>query len=427
VTRATERPLTQNFRAGEPLSVEEYEKVGGYEAARKALTEMSRQDIIQVIKDSNLRGRGGAGFPTGLKWAAVDVRPEAAGPRYLIVDADEMEPGTFKDRFLMEGDPHQLIEGILIGSYTIDARVAYIFLRAEYTLAAKRLRKAIAEAYERGYLGEHIFGTDYGLELDLHVSVGRYICGEGTALVNALMGRRATPSGKMPRQTDSGLWGKPTLMNNAETLCNVRHIILNGAEWFRGLSLCKDGGTKIYGASGKLKRPGAWELPMGVTIRQIIEEQASGMRDGVKFRAVMPGGASTEFLGPDSLDVPMDYESVQRAGSRFGTATMIVLDDRTCPVGCVHNLEAFFSQESCGWCTPCREGLPWVTKLLKAIENGDGTPEDIEILEEHTRLLWIGRTFCALAPGAMEPLASALKLFREDFERHIREHRCPWK
>lgn len=417
-----------NFRTGgEPLDVEEYEKVGGYEAARKALTAMSRQDIIQVIKDSNLRGRGGAGFPTGLKWAAVDTRPTARAPRYFIVDADEMEPGTFKDRLLMEGDPHQLIEGILIGAYAVDARIAYIFLRAEYTLAAKRLRKAIGEAYTRGYLGERIFGTDYSLDLDLHVSVGRYICGEGTALVNALMGRRATPSGKMPRQTDSGLWGKPTLMNNAETLCNVRHIILNGAEWFRGLSLCKDGGTKIYGASGKLKRPGAWELPMGVTIRELIEEHAGGMRDGVKFRAVMPGGASTEFLGPESLDVCMDYESVQKAGSRFGTATMIVLDDRTCPVGCLHNLEAFFAQESCGWCTPCREGLPWVTKLLKAIENGDGTREDLEILEQHTRLLWIGRTFCALAPGAMEPLHSALKMFRDDFERHIQEQRCPWK
>ncbi|MFH0824640.1 MAG: NADH-ubiquinone oxidoreductase-F iron-sulfur binding region domain-containing protein [Pseudomonadota bacterium] len=423
-----ERPLTANFQPhGEPLDISEYEKAGGYEALRKALKEMTPPEVISTISDSCLRGRGGAGFPTGLKLSSVDTGPDGATPRYFVVDADEMEPGAFKDRLLMEGDPHQLIEGIIIGSYAIRSGAAYIFLRREYTLAAKRLEKAIAEAYQRNYLGRDILGTGYDLDLRLHVSVGRYICGEGTALANSLMGLRAVPNTKMPRQTECGLWGKPTLMNNVETVCNVRHIINNGAEWFKGLSVSKDGGTKIYGVSGKVKRPGAWELPMGVTIRELIEEHAGGMRDGVKFRAVQPGGASTEFLLEEHLDVPMDYDSVQKAGSRFGTGTMIVLDDRTCSVGMVHNLERFFAHESCGWCTPCREGLQWVAQTLFSIENGEGRPEDLDILDAHSNLLWLGRTFCALAPGAMEPLRSALTCFREDFERHIKEKRCPWR
>jgi NADH-quinone oxidoreductase subunit F len=225
----------------------------------------------------------------------------------------------------------------------------------------------------------------------------------------------------------SGLWGKPTIVNNVETLCNTPHIVNRGAEWFKGLSHTDEGGTKIYGASGKVKRPGAWELPMGVTIREILEEHAGGMRDGVKFRGVIPGGASTDFLVEEHLDVKMDFDSVQKAGSRLGTGTMILLDDQTCPVGLVLNLEQFFARESCGWCTPCREGLPWTARILQSIELGHGEPGDLEKLEHHARFLGPGCTFCALAPGAMEPLQSALKYFREDFERHIREKRCPWR
>jgi NADH-quinone oxidoreductase subunit F len=423
-----ERPLTMNFRPdGEPLSLQEYEKVGGYQSVRKALLNTSRADLIQVVKDSNLRGRGGAGFPTGFKWCAVDTGPDAPGPRYLVVDADEMEPGTFKDRLLLEGNPHQLLEGVIIGSYAIDAETAYIFVRREYTLAARRLAKAIAEAYESGYLGKNILGTGFSLELQLHVSVGRYICGEGTALVNSLMGQRAVPNWKVPRQTQSGLWGRPTAMNNVETLCNIPHIVNNGSEWFKGLSRCKDGGTKIYGVSGKVKRPGTWELPMGTPMREILDEHAGGMSEGCRFRAVMPGGGSTEFLLEQHLDLSMDYDTIQKAGSRLGTGTMIVMDDGTCPVGLVHNLVHFFARESCGWCTPCRDGLPWLAEILQALEDGRGEPGDLEILESHTRLLWLGRTFCALAPGAMEPLKSALRFFREDFERHVNEKRCPWR
>jgi NADH-quinone oxidoreductase subunit F len=423
-----EQPLTKNIRPGEaPLDLKAYEQAGGYQAVRKALQGMTPQEVTELVKASNLRGRGGAGFPTGQKWSFVPMGDDAPRPKYLIANADEMEPGTFKDRLLLEGDPHQLLEGMLISAYAIQAEVAYIFLRWEYTLAAARLTKAIAEAYAAGYLGQNILGSGYRLELHLHVSAGRYMCGEETGLLNALEGKRATPRSRPPFPQTSGLWGKPTIVNNVETLCNVPHIINNGAEWYKGLSRSPDGGTKIYGVSGRVKRPGAWELPMGTTIREILEDHAGGMRDGVKFRGLLPGGASTDFLVEEHLEVKMDFDSVQKAGSRLGTGTMIILDDQTCPVGMVHNLEHFFAQESCGWCTPCRDGLPWTAQILQALEDGRGQPRDLQRLALHTKLLWLGRTFCALAPGAMEPLQSALKYFKDDFERHIRDQRCPWR
>jgi len=423
-----ERPLTKNIRPGhEPLNLKEYEAAGGYAAARNALRTMAPKEAIQGLLDSNLRGRGGAGFPAGKKWADMPPSDETRRPRYLIANADEMEPGTFKDRLLLEGDPHQLLEGMIIAAYSIDADIAYIFLRRGYTLAARRLERAIGEAYDAGYLGKNILGTRFGLEMYLHISAGRYICGEGVALVQSLEGKRAIPGPRSPRTTQMGLWGMPTLMNNVETICNVPHIVNNGAEWFRSLSRCADGGTKIYGIGGKVKRPGAFELPMGTPLREILEEHAGGMRDGVKFRAVMPGGASTDFLLQDHLDVPMDFDSVPKVGSRMGTGNLIILDDQTCPVGMIHNLTAFFARESCGWCTPCREGLPWTAEILRDIEEGRGQPEDLERLELHTKLLGPGRTFCALAPGAMEPVQSALKFFRDDFDRHIREKQCPWR
>jgi NADH-quinone oxidoreductase subunit F len=326
----------------------------------------------------------------------------------------------------MEGDPHQLIEGVIISAFAIEANQAYIFLRAEYVLAAKLLRRAVAEASAKGYIGTNILGSRFDLELHIHDSAGRYICGDETALLNGLEGRRAIPRAKPPFPQASGLWGKPTVVNNVETLCNVPHIVNHGAAWFRDLSQSDDGGTKLYGASGRVKRPGIWELPMGTTAREILEEHAGGMRDGYGFRALLPGGASTEFLLEEHLDVAMDFFAVQKVGSRLGTGTMIVLDDHTCPVGMLHNLEHFFAQESCGWCTPCRDGLPWVERMLAAIEAGEGEANDLDILAMHTRFLGPGKTFCALAPGAMEPLQSGLKYFRADFQRHIDERRCPW-
>jgi len=425
-----EKPLTQHIRPGEaPLDLKAYEKKGGYQAARKALKDMSPSDVVSVVSDSNLRGRGGAGFPTGRKWSFVPMGEdaEALRPKYLTVNADEMEPATFKDRGLLEGNPHQLIEGILISAYAIQAEVAYIFLREAYVKSARLLTQAIAEAYDNHYLGRNILDSGFRLELYLHVSAGRYMCGEETGLLNALEGRRATPRTKPPFPPVVGLWGKPTVTNNVETLCNIPHIVSHGAEWFRRLSLTKNGGTKVYGVSGRVKAPGSWELPMGTPIRKIIEEYAGGMKEGVKFRALLPGGASTDFLVEEHLDVPMDFDAVAQAGSRLGTGTMVILDDRTCPVGMTLNLMRFFAQESCGWCTPCREGLPWIARVLEAIETGAGKPEDLDWLRRQTPLLGPGRTFCALAPGAMEPLQSALKYFEEDFKQHIDNKRCPWR
>ncbi|MEJ6979900.1 NADH-quinone oxidoreductase subunit NuoF [Pedobacter sp. P351] len=422
-----ETPLTQHIRLNRPrLSLKDYESVGGYQSVHKAIKLKTPKEIIELVQDSGLKGRGGAGFNTGMKWSFVPMY-DAAQTKYLIVNADEMEPGTFKDRLLLEGNPHQLIEGMIVSAYAIQANISYIFLRWAYKKAAHIIKEAIDEAYLAGYLGKNILGSGYNLEMHLHTGVGRYICGEETALLNALEGKRATPRTKPPFPQVSGLFGQPTIVNNVETLCNIPHIVNNGSDWFKGLSPGSDAGTKLYGISGRVNKPGLWELPMGTTMRELIEEHAGGMKNCFKFRGALPGGASTDFLVEEHLDVKMDYISVAAAGSRLGTGTMIILDDQTCPVGFVHNLEHFFAQESCGWCTPCREGLPWIEKILLSIEKGEGRMEDLELLEMHTRHLGPGNTFCALAPGAMEPLQSGLKYFREDFEKHINEKKCPWR
>ena len=361
-----------------------------------------------------------------MKWSFVTLN-EVPQTRYLIANADEMEPGTFKDRLLLEGNPHQLIEGMIIAAFAIQANESYIFLRWAYKKAATLIRQALDEAYAAGYLGENIMGSGFNLEMHLHTGVGRYMCGEETALLNALEGKRATPRAKPPFPQISGLYGKPTIVNNVETLCCIPHIINNGAEWFKSLSVGADAGTKLYGISGNVNKPGLWELPMGTSLRELIEEHAGGMKKGFKFKGALPGGASTDFLVEEHLDTKMDFRSVATAGSRLGTGTVVILDDQTCPVGFIHNLEHFFAQESCGWCTPCREGLPWIEKILLSIENGEGRMGDLELLEMHSQLLGPGNTFCALAPGAVEPLQSGLKYFREDFEKHIHDKKCPWR
>lgn len=423
-----ETPLTANIRPGrEPLDIAAYRKNGGYRAVQKALRSMAPEEVTGAVKDANLKGRGGAGFDAGQKWSFVPMGGNAHRPKYLVVNADEMEPGSFKDRLLMEGDPHQLIEGAILAAYAIQADAAFIFLRWEYRLAAGLLKQAIAGAYRSGFLGRNVLGSGYSLELNLHISGGRYMCGEETGMLNAIEGRRANPRSKPPYPQASGLWGKPTVVNNVETICNIPHIVNNGAGWFRGLSRTGEGGTKIYGASGRVRSPGAWELPMGTTLREILEEHAGGMQAGYRLRGLLPGGASTDFLTPAHLDVKMDFGSVETAGSRLGTGTVIVLDNRSCPVGMVLNLERFFARESCGWCTPCWGGLQFVAQLLTGIEAGQGRMEDIGLLERLAGMLAPGHTYCALAPGAAEPLASALRFFRDDFERHIREKRCPWR
>ena len=407
------------------VELQDYEHGEGYVAVKKVLKKLAPQQVTQAIKDAHLRRRGGAGFPTGIKWGLVPMGADS-GPKYLVCNADEMEPGTFKDRWLLEGDPHQLIEGMILAAYAIQAETAYIFLRGEYTLAAQRLSHAINEAFAAGYLGDNILKSGFNLRIYLHPSAGRYICGEETALINSLEGRRATPRAKPPFPQISGLWGRPTIVNNVETLCNIPHILRNGMDWFAGLGLGQDGGTKLFGVSGRVNKPGCWELPMSTPIREILEDKAGGMYDGFGFRGLLPGGASTDFLVEEHLDLAMDFDSISKAGSRMGTGTMIILDDATCPVGMVLNLSRFFARESCGWCTPCRDGLPWTAKILAALEAGEGRADDLDLLAEQTRLLGPGKTFCALAPGAMEPLQSALKYFREDFERHVRDQACPF-
>ena len=423
-----DRPLTRNVRPDRaPTGLAAYQANGGYQALRMTVGKKSPADCLQIIKDSNLRGRGGAGFPTGMKWSFLPMDNSSPGHKYLICNADEMEPGTFKDRLLMECDPHQLIEGMILSAYTIQADIAYIFIRSEYLVAATLLRQAIVDCYAKGFLGDNIMGSGFNLNMHVHASAGRYICGEETALISSLEGKRATPRAKPPFPQVSGLWGRPTIVNNVETLCNIHHILEHGADWFQSLGLTKDAGTKLYGVSGRVKNPGCWELPMGTPIREIIMEHAGGMEDGYQLRGFLPGGGSTDFLTEQHLDLAMDYDTIGKAGSRMGTGTMIILDDKTCPVGFVKNLVEFFANESCGFCTPCRDGLPWTAHLLDDIERGQGQPEDLQTLAKQVDFIGaIGNTHCALAPGAMEPLASGMKYFKEDFERHISGRNCPW-
>ncbi|MDO8330156.1 MAG: NADH-quinone oxidoreductase subunit NuoF [Fluviicoccus sp.] len=421
VVSADTRPLTWRLQHGDAnLDLKGYEALEGYAAVRKALKEMSPQDVQLLVKDANLRGRGGAGFPAGVKWSLIPMGPDA-GPKYLVCNADEMEPGTFKDRLLMEKLPHQLVEAMIVAGYAIQATRAYIFLRGEYILAADRLNDAIKQAKAAGYLGENILGSGWSMDLYVHTGAGRYICGEETALINSLEGRRANPRAKPPFPQIAGAWGKPTIVNNVETLCNVPAIVMRGANWFKGLSEGKspDAGTKLYGVSGRAKRTGVWELPIGTTARELLEVHAGGMQDGLDLKCWLPGGASTDFLMPEHLDLAMDYDTISKAGSRMGTGLIMVVDHKQNMISVVRNLEEFFARESCGWCTPCRDGLPWGVKILRALERGEGTADDIEQLSKLTRDLWIGKTFCAHAPGAMEPLMSALKYFRSEFEQGI--------
>ncbi|MCY4343390.1 MAG: NADH-quinone oxidoreductase subunit NuoF [Gammaproteobacteria bacterium] len=426
----SERPLIGIVDdVGGLVDLAAYESHAGYAGARQAVSGMAPAEVIALVKDANLRGRGGAGFPTGLKWSFVP-QGEASdgGLKYLVCNGDEMEPGTFKDRYLLEYNPHLLVEGMIIGAYAIGAAQGYVFLRGEYHEPYRQLQKAIDDAKARGYLGQNIFGSGFDFDLRIHRSAGRYICGEETALLNALEGKRAQPRTKPPFPPASGAWGRPTIVNNVETFCNVPGILRQGADWYQGLGLGDDAGTKLYGVSGRVNKPGLWELPIGTTIREIIDVHAGGMQDGYKLRGLLPGGASTDFLVEQHFDLAMDYGTIQAAGSRMGTGTMILMDDSICPVDMCRNLEHFFAQESCGFCTPCREGLPWVEQLLTDIEEGRGQPGDLELLERNAQFIGgVTNTFCLHAPGAIEPLASALKYFREDFEEHIRTGECPYR
>lgn len=409
------------------LTLADYEKLDGFVGLKNALSK-SPKEVGEMIKTANVRGRGGAGFNAGLKWTFMT--PPDGGVRYLICNADEMEPGTFKDRLLMERLPFQLIEGMLISAYAIGASVGYVFIRGEYVLAAKRLQNAINECVANHLLGDGILGTEFNFTLHVHTGAGRYICGEETALINCLEGRRANPRTKPPFPQVSGAWGRPTVVNNVETLNNMPAILLNGVDWYLNLPKAKGKsttpGTKIMGVSGRVKDAGLWELPFGHTARELIE-LAGGMQEGLSLKAWLPGGASTDFLtaSDEHLDLVMDFDPIMKAGSRLGTCLMMVVDESQDMVSLSKNLQQFFQRESCGWCTPCRDGLPWGVKILDAMDNGQAQADDIDKLSELTRDLWLGKTFCAHAPGAMEPLMSALKYFRHEFEQKVNNQSKP--
>ena len=416
--------LLENRKPDRITTLEEYEHRGGYQGLKAAIRELGEAGIQQMIEDASLLGRGGAAFPAGLKLKSVAA--DAPFPRYIICNADEMEPGTFKDRVLIHANPHMIIEGMIIAGFSIKAQKGIIFIRPEYESGARIFEREVKAAHAAGYLGKNILGSNYALEIDVHRSGGRYICGEVTAQLNALMGKRPNPKQPPPYPTEKGLWGLPTVLSNVETFACLPHIIRRGPDWFKGLAQTETGaGTKIFCVSGKVKRPGCYELPMGVRLSEIIKDYAGGMLDGSEYKACLPGGASTGFLPKEHFDIEMDFESLKKVGNRLGTGAIMVFDHKTCLVGATLNLTGFFARESCGWCTPCREGLPYIRDLLLRLENGEAQEDFIPLLEEMGKHLW--SAYCAFAPGAVAALQSLLNLFRAEVEAHISQKKCPFR
>ena len=399
-----------------------YLQHGGYDAVRKALTGMQPAEIVDMVKASNLRGRGGAGFPTGMKWGFLPKQNDK--PVYLCVNADESEPGTFKDREIIEDDPHQLLEGIIISAYATNCHRAYIYIRGELLTGYERLLVAVREAYEAGFLGRDVLGTGFALDVVVHRGAGAYICGEETGLLESLEGKRAYPRIKPPFPATHGLFGCPTVVNNVETLACIPHIVLRGAEWFRGIGPENSPGPKLYCVSGHVERPGVYELPMGTPLREIIYEHAGGIPGGRALKAVIPGGASMPVFTPDEIDVPMDMDSVQKAGSFLGSAGVMVMDETVCMVWALLTLAQFFHHESCGQCTPCREGSGWLHKTLQRLEHGRGSMADVDLLLSVANNMQ-GNTICALADAAAMPVRAFVTKYRAEFEEHARLGRCP--
>ena len=399
-----------------------YESDGGYRVARRALTEHEPQQIVDTVKASGLRGRGGAGFPTGIKWGFLPK--DSPKPRYLCVNADESEPGTFKDRAIIERNPHLLLEGALISAYAIRSHTAYIYIRGEFAYGTKVLEQAIAEAYERGHLGHDIYGTGYHLDVYVHRGAGAYICGEETGLIESLEGKRAYPRVKPPFPATYGVFGAPTIVNNVETLACVPVIIDRGADWFKSIGPENCPGPKLYCVSGHVARPGVFELPMGTPLRALVFEHAGGIRDGKKVKAVIPGGSSVPVLTADELDVAMDFDSVAKAGSLLGSCGTIVMDEDTCMVRALRVIGRFYHHESCGQCTPCREGTGWLERLLIGFEQGGARFEDLELLLQVSNNM-MGNTICLFADAMAMPTMSFVAKFRTEFEEHVHLGGCP--
>jgi len=416
-----EKILFKHIHDPDQYKIDTYIKKGGYRALPKALKEYSPDDLIEMVKKSGLRGRGGAGFPAGLKWSFVPK--DSPKPKFLLCNADEGEPGTFKDRWLIEKDPHQLIEGIIISSYAIGAHRSFIYIRGEFAFGAERLENAIQETYQKGYLGKNILGSGFDLDLEVYRGGGAYICGEETSLMESVEGNRGNPRLKPPFPASVGVYKNPTVINNVETLSNVPHIILNGADWYAKIGMPKSTGTKIFSLSGHVNKPGNYELPMGTPLREIIYDHGGGMKDDRNLKAVIPGGVSTPVLTSQSLDVKMDFESLFEAGSLLGSGAVIVMDETTCMVKVAYRLSRFYEHESCGKCVPCREGTRWIRMIMDRIENGKGREEDIDLLLDICTNI-AGKTVCPMGDAAVVPIMSTIQKFRDEYEYHIENKKC---
>jgi NADH-quinone oxidoreductase subunit F len=422
-----ERVLLKRVGTPNSRSIETYLKDGGYEALRKVVTGgMTPEQLTEEVKKSGLRGRGGAGFPTGVKWGFLPK--DSKKPIYLLCNADESEPGTFKDRLLMEEDPHQVIEGVILSAYAIKCKTAYIYIRGEFYDGARILDKAIEEAYAKGFLGKDILGTQTSIDLYVHRGAGAYICGEETGLIESLEGKRGQPRIKPPFPAVHGVFGCPTIVNNVETLACVPHIVNRGAEWFAKIGRNeKNTGPKLYCISGQVNRPGVYEAAMGLPLKDLIfgQDYAQGMKGGRKVKAVIPGGASANMLtAPEIEDCPLDFDGVAAKGSMLGSAAIIVMNEDTCIVDAARNLSKFFSHESCGQCTPCREGTPWLYTVLHRIEEGQGRVEDVDLLERICNQMANGMTICVFADAAIAPPLSSVKKFRDEYLHHVEQKRC---
>jgi NADH-quinone oxidoreductase subunit F len=417
-----EKVLTRDIKIPDSRDISYYLKIGGYKAFEKALKKMTPEQVIEEVRHSNLRGRGGAGFSAGLKWGFVPKTNDK--PHYLLCNADESEPGTFKDRLLMTGNPHLVLEGNMIAAYAIQANVAYIYIRGEFVEEANILEQAIAQAYENGYLGKNILGCGYQLDMYVHRGAGAYICGEETGLIESLEGKRGWPRIKPPFPAVAGVWQCPTIVNNVETLACVPAIIERGAGWFKSIGPEKSPGPKLYCLSGHIKNPGVYELPSGVNLKELIYEYGGGIPNNKKLKAVIPGGSSVPVLTTAEINVAMDFDSLAEIGSMLGSAGVIVMDEDTCMVDALLNITHFYRHESCGQCTPCREGTNWAERILRKIEQGQGEMKDIDLLEELARHINF-RTICPLGDAAAMPIESFLKKFRPEFEAHVQQGKCP--
>ena len=403
-------------------TIEKYRKMEGYKAAEKALKEMKPDDVIDEVKKSGLRGRGGAGFPTGMKWSFVPK--DVDKPKYLVCNADEGEPGTFKDRVILGQDPHKLIEGMIISGYAIGANTGYIYIRGEYAKEAEVLEEAISEAYDKGYLGENIFGSGFTFNLYVHRGAGAYVCGEETALLNSIEGKKGQPRIRPPFPAVVGLYQNPTVINNVETLSTVPWIIRNGGDKYAEIGTEKSKGTKLFSISGHVNKPGVYEAPLGTPLMEFIEKYAGGVIG--KLKAVVPGGSSTPILTAEEAEkVNLDYESMQQAGTMLGSGAIIVMNDTVCIPKALSVLTRFYHHESCGQCTPCREGTGWLDKLMKNIIDGKGKKSDLDLLVSVASNM-MGRTICPLADAAAMPVISYVKKFREEFEKYIELGKCPF-